>query len=139
MNSDIDSGCKTHLKTSGIHFLPYNIILSDFGQCVENRIFIEIGIFHDFGLLTASHNLADYGAGSVKKSVWGPEKASRDLQKCCTYLTWWLLMVKKKWYLRKKKIEGVVITFIWHFHILKMSQIWHQRDVVVWIVLKKAY
>ena len=77
---------------------------------MENRIFVEIGIFDDFAPLTASHNLADYPSGSVKKCVWRPEKASRDLQKYCTYRGWWFLMIKtnlkKSW--KKQKNH--------HFH-----------------------
>ena len=54
-----------------------------------------------FGLLSASHNLTDYMAGSVKKYVWRPEKASRDLQKYCTYRGWCFLMIRtnfEKWW-----------------------------------------
>ena len=54
----------------------------------------KLAFFDDFGLLTASHNLADYLTGSVKKIVWRPEKASRDLQKYCTYRGWWFLMIR---------------------------------------------
>ena len=40
---------------------------------MENRIFVEIGIFDDFAPLTASHNLDDSPSGSVK-NVFGDRK-----------------------------------------------------------------
>ena len=69
------------------------MIYSDFYTIADNKGFILIhpeGTFDDFGFHTASHNLDDYGAGSVKKMCLEAGKGLSGPSKVL-YIPWMMI------------------------------------------------